>query len=644
MPLQEGSSQSAISANIAELIESGHPREQAIAISMRKAGKTRDAKAAGVVFVNPGEEFLFLRRAGGGDHAGTWAFPGGHIEKDESPETAAAREVHEEIGRQVDPETLHELIGVSGGYNTYRLPVQESFVPQLNNEHDDYIWAKGSEPPQPLHPSVVEMLFFSLMPPDQPYVEYEAEAADALDEFTPDGSFFAPIAVGKKRRMTPHGTLIIEDCGLARVGTMLYRQSDLPKLQADESGQIRVTRSPEEVFSEESIRSFNGVAVTLFHPPVFVSPNNWKQYSVGHVQNPRRGEGADSDLLKGDILIEDAAAIQYANTKFPHISCGYDAQYQQISPGQAVQHTIRGNHAAMVPSGRAGPRCAITDSLEPNIGVFSMPHDNFWARVQTFLQAKGLRAQDASQLRAATEDSLTDEPRTTVVAATVDTSAAAVPPWAVAIDTKLNALSAWQKAFDEDREKEEQEEKKTKDKKTVDAEEERKKREKEDEEERTGDTLIEAETVGNILSLGKVWNGLTGDAASVDVIQEVNSRAACLAPGIRTITRQECMGTRGVVLTSYMREALATAYTKDVDTIRPFLISGTPISKLGGRELAGVFAGASNLAKIRNNALSRTVAAPSHKTADGGKRVDPGKSYKEAMEKYAAEKNKVALS
>jgi hypothetical protein len=38
MPLQSGSSQETISENISEMIKSGHPKEQAIAASMHKAG------------------------------------------------------------------------------------------------------------------------------------------------------------------------------------------------------------------------------------------------------------------------------------------------------------------------------------------------------------------------------------------------------------------------------------------------------------------------------------------------------------------------------------------------------------------------------------------------------------------------------
>ena len=47
MPLEQGSSQAAISANIAELRHAGHPEQQSIAIAERVAGKSRsdvDAK------------------------------------------------------------------------------------------------------------------------------------------------------------------------------------------------------------------------------------------------------------------------------------------------------------------------------------------------------------------------------------------------------------------------------------------------------------------------------------------------------------------------------------------------------------------------------------------------------------------------
>ena len=41
MPLQKGKSKATISANIAELIRAGHPKDQAAAIAYVTAGKSR---------------------------------------------------------------------------------------------------------------------------------------------------------------------------------------------------------------------------------------------------------------------------------------------------------------------------------------------------------------------------------------------------------------------------------------------------------------------------------------------------------------------------------------------------------------------------------------------------------------------------
>ena len=44
MPMMEGKSKKAISYNISELMDSGRPKNQAIAIAMNKAGKSKKKK------------------------------------------------------------------------------------------------------------------------------------------------------------------------------------------------------------------------------------------------------------------------------------------------------------------------------------------------------------------------------------------------------------------------------------------------------------------------------------------------------------------------------------------------------------------------------------------------------------------------
>lgn len=112
MPLEKGKSQAAISHNIGVEINAGKDPKQAAAIAYSEAGKDSEQtstastpiadsaaapRAAGILFITPDDRVLLIRRVGG-EHAGTWAFPGGWLEPGETPEQAARRECEEEVG------------------------------------------------------------------------------------------------------------------------------------------------------------------------------------------------------------------------------------------------------------------------------------------------------------------------------------------------------------------------------------------------------------------------------------------------------------------------------------------------------------------------------------------------------------------
>ncbi len=46
-------------------------------------------------------------------------------------------------------------------------------------------------------------------------------------------------------------------------------------------------RSPDEVFSEAALASFEGKPVTNDHPPGLIGPDDVKDYEMGHAQNIR---------------------------------------------------------------------------------------------------------------------------------------------------------------------------------------------------------------------------------------------------------------------------------------------------------------------------------------------------------------------
>lgn len=111
--------------------------------------------AAGVMFLDPVGKALFLKRSNKGDHAGEWCFPGGAVEAGETLQSAAKRETLEETGHMaVDLEEIdrREFDGVD--FTTYASHVPFIFEPKLNREHDAWLWAPLSNPPQPLHPGV----------------------------------------------------------------------------------------------------------------------------------------------------------------------------------------------------------------------------------------------------------------------------------------------------------------------------------------------------------------------------------------------------------------------------------------------------------------------------------------------------------
>ena len=185
---------------------------------------------------------------------------------------------------------------------------------------------------------------------------------DASSE--PRYRFYTPERLSKNISKTNEGYLLCEGVPLARTGVQVYLPEEVAgEVEAGRDGIVRIQRDPDVVFHPDTIASFNGKPFTLGHPDDGVDPENWNELAAGVIMNPRQGVGIEDDLLIGDILVTKQEAIdQVLNNTVRELSCGYDADYEQIQPGLGRQINIRGNHVAFVPEGgRAGSRCAIRD-------------------------------------------------------------------------------------------------------------------------------------------------------------------------------------------------------------------------------------------------------------------------------------------
>ncbi len=156
--------------------------------------------------------------------------------------------------------------------------------------------------------------------------------------------------LGKVQRTASGG--IRAPARLTRTGVLTYRRGD---------GSVRrELRLPEEVFRPDSLATLQSAPVTDHHPSFgLVSPETWKQVSVGHVEGARQ----EGQFVSAELVVQDAAEIAKIDSgERQDISAGYRCRLE-FTPGvykgehyDAIQRGITYNHVALLPrgGGRAG--------------------------------------------------------------------------------------------------------------------------------------------------------------------------------------------------------------------------------------------------------------------------------------------------
>lgn len=219
---------------------------------------------------------------------------------------------------------------------------------------------------------------------------FRADKSLAPDH-SPAMRYYTPSRLSEHISETPEGFLICPGVAIARTGSQRYMPDEVPEdliEGLDANAEVLVHRPESEVFSPRALASFEGKPLTIDHPAEDVTPENWKELAVGHIQNVRRGtpdKGQQSDLVYADIVITRADAIDAVRQGLRGLSCGYDAEYEAISPGVGRQIHITGNHVALVEHGRGGARCRINDAAGrprgADMGKKSKP--SWWDRIMS---------------------------------------------------------------------------------------------------------------------------------------------------------------------------------------------------------------------------------------------------------------------
>ena len=358
MPLKSGYSKEVIQENIREMVKAGHPLNQSIAASYQNARKCSavdeeetkveheshkrdlkekpDSEIVAFIVYTDDDKILWMRRT----KDNSWGFPGGHVEEGESAIEGAIRESREETEHV--PATGLQLIYEEGKVRLFGCNDGE-FAPELNDEHDAFVWATLEDAPHPLFPKIDGQ--------EEKIAEAAEANASAMD----------------RREYDTNGWFEVKDNPLSKIGIFQYSGGSIsPECEQDKI--YNVYRPAEELSTEECINSFKLLPWIDNHVMLGSEDEGLTPAESKGIQGVI-GEDVyfDGEYLKGNIKVfSEAMSSLIANGK-KELSCGYRCRYE-YAPGtydgvayDYVQREIRGNHLALVENGRMGPDVAVLD-------------------------------------------------------------------------------------------------------------------------------------------------------------------------------------------------------------------------------------------------------------------------------------------
>lgn len=231
---------------------------------------------AGILFRAPGPQYLLVKRS----DTGEWEQPGGHIEADESPEEAAARECVEEIGGC--PDGIRWIARTTtnpdgGDYTCFLQDVSEPFEPKLNDEHTEWQWVAPNALPESTHPEVIKTI--GLLTGNELDISRRMAA---------------------KELPSPQRYENVWLFDLRITGTGLSYRTALDEYS---------WRTPDDFLTEEFCQRCNGLPVIFEHPDTLLNSKEYRERNVGSIFLPYLT--ADEVWGIAKVFDDDAAVLMH---------------------------------------------------------------------------------------------------------------------------------------------------------------------------------------------------------------------------------------------------------------------------------------------------------------------------------------------
>ena len=147
------------------------------------------------------------------------------------------------------------------------------------------------------------------------------------------------------------GYLHCKNSILGGVGIQKYLGKEIGLKDGKEETEIEMVRESVDVFDSDSMSTFKGKPVSLFHPQGKVNSKNYKKFIVGTLNDAKQDQNNQDNLI-GDVVIYDEYTVdKVLKGELKDLSLGYRAKVIPMADGKYKQTDIVISHLAIVEHG-----------------------------------------------------------------------------------------------------------------------------------------------------------------------------------------------------------------------------------------------------------------------------------------------------